>query len=57
MARNEPLDRRIGDSPTLVSEVAAWEQRRNAAEATIDWRFTTENARTKLKRLYPSIQD
>lgn len=50
------LDRRIPDSPTLVREVAAWEDRRNSAEATIDWQFTTNKARVKLKRLYPSIQ-
>ena len=50
------LDRRIPDSPTLVSEVAAWERSRNEAQCTIDWRFTTKDARIKLKRLYPSIQ-
>lgn len=36
-------------------EVAAWEKRRNAADAKIDWRFTAEDARIKLKRLYPTI--
>ena len=51
------LDRRIPDKPTLVAEVAAWETRRNTAEAKIDWQFTTDKARTKLKRLYPSIQE
>lgn len=51
------LNRRIPDRPTLEQEVAAWEQSRNAAAATVDWQFTTQNARTKLKRLYPSIQD
>jgi len=50
------LDRRIPDAPTLVREVAAWEAQRNAAQSTIDWQFTTDKARTKLKRLYPSIQ-
>jgi len=50
------LDRRIPDQPTLIREVAAWEADRNAAECTIDWRFTTDDARIKLKRLYPSIQ-
>lgn len=50
------LDRRIPDQPTFVSEVAAWETDRNATECTIDWRFTSDDARIKLKRLYPSIQ-
>jgi len=50
------LDRRIPDQPTLIEEVSAWEQARNKAQCRIDWQFTTENARVKLKRLYPSIQ-
>lgn len=50
------LNRRIADKPTLVRETAAWESSRNSARRRIDWQFTTENARTKLKRLYPSIQ-
>ena len=50
------LDRRIPDAATLVREVTAWETQRNTAEAKIDWQFTTDQARTKLKRLYPSIQ-
>jgi hypothetical protein len=48
------LDRRLGDIPTVRRQVAAWEQTRNTAKATIDWRFTNETARTKLDRLYPS---
>ena len=51
------LNRRIPDRPTLQREIAAWEKARNEAEATVDWQFTTRDARTKLKRLYPSIQD
>jgi hypothetical protein len=35
----------------------AWAQRRNRAEGTVDWRFTTADARIKLKRLYPNIDD
>ena len=50
------LDRRIADRPTLEREVAAWEQRRNAESRRIDWRFTTADARIKLKHLYPVIQ-
>ena len=50
------LDRRIPDQKTLTREVAAWEEQRNQERKTIDWRFTTADARIKLKRLYPSIQ-
>ncbi len=50
------LDRRIPDADTLTREVAAWEQARNANPRPVNWRFTTLNARIKLKRLYPSIQ-
>jgi transposase len=50
------LDRRIPDSTTLTQEVAAWERQRNTAKCRVDWRFTTHDARIKLKRLYPSIQ-
>ena len=49
-------DRRIPDPTTLRPEVAAWAQRRNQAQCIVHWRFTTQNARIKLKRLYPSIQ-
>jgi DDE superfamily endonuclease len=49
------LKRRIANQEKLSMEVAAWEKRRNAADAKIDWRFTTEDARIKLKRLYPTI--
>ncbi len=51
------LHRRIADRPTLEREVAAWVRDRNAAETTIDWRFTTADARIKLKRLYPAVHD
>ena len=49
------LDRRLPDRATLEREVAAWEAARNAATKTVDWRFTTGDARIKLRRLYPSI--
>jgi hypothetical protein len=39
----------------LAREVAAWEEERNAAAVTIDWRFTTADARIKLKHLYPTL--
>jgi len=48
------LNRRIADEATLKREVAAWEQQRNKAQETIDWRFTITEAREKLKRLYPT---
>lgn len=48
------LDRRIPDLPTLTREVAAWEANRNARTIGVDWQFTTDHARTKLKRLYPA---
>jgi hypothetical protein len=48
------LDRRIPDEATLRREVAAWEQQRNDAHATIDWRFSVTDARQNLTRLYPS---
>ncbi len=51
------LDRRLADRPTLEREVTAWARDRNAAAATIDWRFTTADARIKLKRLYPAVHD
>ena len=50
------LNRRIPNSRTLTQEVAAWERQRNAAQCRVNWRFTTPDARIKLKRLYPSIQ-
>ena len=50
------LDRRIPDLDTVTREVAAWEQARNANPRPVNWRFTTPDARIKLKRLYPSIQ-
>ena len=47
------LDRRIADAATLRREITAWQTPRNRAEATMDWRFTTADARIKLQRLYP----
>jgi transposase len=47
------LDRRIADKSTLISEIAAWERRRNREQARIDWMFTVERAREKLGRAYP----
>jgi hypothetical protein len=49
------LNRRIGDEETLRTEVAAWERARNEAKTTVDWHFTTQDARTRLKRPYPVL--
>ena len=49
------LNRRIPDIALMRKEVAAWERDRNNRTATIDWRFTTADARIKLKRLYPNL--
>jgi hypothetical protein len=49
------LDRRIGDKETLIKEVAAWNLERNQRAASVNWQFTTQDARVKLKRLYPSF--
>ena len=51
--RGQCLDRRIDDPMHLISEIAAWEQQRNAADARIKWMFTTEKARAKMGRAYP----
>ena len=50
------LDQRISDLKTLQAKAAAWYLQRNQRQKTVDWQFTTDNARIKLKRLYPQIQ-
>jgi transposase len=50
------LNRRIPDQDTLKLEIAAWSQQRNQKSDSVNWQFTTADARIKLKRLYPSIQ-
>lgn len=49
------LDRRIPDPQSVDQEVQAWTAARNASAMTVDWRFTTDEARIKLKQLYPTI--
>ena len=49
------LNRRLPNAAQLVAEVTAWVAQRNGAAATIDWQFTTADARIKLKHLYPSL--
>ncbi len=51
------LDRRIPDQEVLRREVDAWQNQRNRDMVRVDWRFTTDDARIKLKSLYPAIQN
>jgi len=51
------LSRRIGDKEKLKREVKAFEEKRNAAKAKIEWKMTTSDAREKLNRHYPSISE
>jgi hypothetical protein len=51
------LHRRVANFETLEAEAAAWQERRDAAGVKIDWRFRMDDARIKLKRIYPSLQE
>jgi len=51
------LDDRVADQPALARATAAWERARNRRRSTVNWRFTTTDARIKLKHLYPSLVD
>ena len=53
---NQCLDRRIPDQERLATETGGWVAERNTAKATVEWRFTTADARIKLKKLYPTIK-
>jgi hypothetical protein len=57
MLAGQCLDRRLADQATLEGEVAAWQAARNQAGRGVNWRFTTEDARIKLKHLYPTTHD
>jgi len=48
------LDQRLANTQRVRQQVAAWESERNQANATVTWRFTTQHARERLQRLYPS---
>lgn len=50
------LDRRLPDHTALQAEARAWAQSRNDRQTAVEWHFTTEDARIKLKRLYPQVQ-
>lgn len=49
------ISKRVGSRAELEKQVAGYQKRRNKKEVKIDWQFTTEDARVKLKRLYPPI--
>jgi hypothetical protein len=49
------LNRRIPNLEKLNGEISAWEKSRNSDQKTVDWQFTTANARGKLKSLYPNM--
>jgi hypothetical protein len=54
---SQSLDRRIDNIETVKKEVAAWQEYRDNKNAKVNWRFTTEGARVKLSRLYPTLDD
>jgi hypothetical protein len=56
MLTQQCLDRRLADRATLEREAAAWQAARNRAGRGVNWRFTTEDARIKLRHLYPTTQ-
>ena len=49
-------DRRIAEIPLLQREISIWSDRTNAKQRAVDWQFRIEDARVKLKRLYPKIK-
>jgi predicted AAA+ superfamily ATPase len=49
----EYLDRRIPDEETLREEITAWAEDRNSRDTSVEWQFTTDDARIKLNQLYP----
>ena len=51
------LNRRIDDISLVESEAEAWQKHRNNKDSRINWQFTTEKARVKLKRLYPTYDE
>jgi predicted AAA+ superfamily ATPase len=51
------LNRRIPNIQTIRNEAAAWQNARNNQNAKVNWQFSINNARTKLKRLYPTLHD
>ena len=56
MLARQCLDRRIPGHEILEQETGAWQDQQNREKVQVEWRFTTQDARIKLKSLYPSIQ-
>jgi hypothetical protein len=56
-ALGRDLPERVGERPGLVEHASAWEERRNGDGVRADWQFTTADARVKLRKLYPTIDD
>lgn len=50
------LSRRIAQRETLTHQIGRWQEQRNAAQTKVNWQFTTDDARIKLRRLYPSVE-
>ncbi len=51
------LNRRIGSLEILRDEVAAWQASRDRIQAQVNWQFTSDGARIKLKRVYPTLDE
>ena len=57
MLARQCLDRRIESAEALLEQLGPWEAERNDQAVGVNWRFTTADARIKLKRLYPAVQN
>ena len=57
VSAKQVLSRRIPTREAMEQRTTAWQENRNATDATVDWQFRAEEARVKLKRLYPKIDD
>lgn len=55
--RHQCLNRRIDGVDVLAREAAAWQVSRDRVQVRVDWQFTTEDARLRLKRLYPTHEE
>ena len=56
MLTRQSLGDRLADEAAVAERAAAWSRKRNAEQTGVDWHFTTTDARTRLKRLYPKIE-
>ena len=53
----QSLDRRLATREAVAAEAVAWKAERNHRQVGVDWHFTTEDARTRLRHLYPKIKE